>query len=69
MFISYILDIAGKDLNPKLFHIFGSLCHNLVRERIPVCINGTKGQRTNDLTHVALKRILQISGDLDGVLI
>ena len=30
MFICYILDIAGKDLNSQLLHILRSLCHNLI---------------------------------------
>ena len=69
VFIRHVLDVAGKDVNTQLLHVLGSLNHNLVREGITVRVNGPQCKRTDNLTHVALKRILQISGDLGGVLI
>ena len=69
MLIGYILDIAGKNLDSKLFHIPGGFGHYLIGKRIPVGVDGPQRQSADDLTHVALEGILQVGGDLGGFLI
>ena len=64
MFIRHVLDVAGKDVNTQLLHVLGSLNHNLVREGITVRVNGPQCKRTDNLTHVALKGVLQVGGNV-----
>ena len=64
MFIRHVLDVAGKDVNTQLLHVLGSLNHNLVREGITVRVNGPQRKCTDNLTHVALKGVLQVGGNL-----
>ena len=63
VFIHHVLDIAGQDFDTELFHIFGCFCHDLIREGIPVGIDGLQAEGADDLTHIALQGILKLHGD------
>ena len=69
MLVCYILDVAGKNLDSKLFHIPGGFGHYLIGKRIPVGVDSPQSQSADDLTHIALEGILQVGGDLGGLFI
>ena len=67
--ISDILDVAGDDLNAQLGQILGRLIHDLIGEGVTVRVDVLEGQGSHDLTHVALKGIHEIHGNLVSRLI
>ena len=57
--VNNILDIAAQDADAQLFHILGSLLQYFIGEGITVNVNLLQIQRTDNLTHITFKRILQ----------
>ncbi len=57
--INNVLDIAAQNADTQLFHVLGSLFQHFIREGITVNVNLLQIQRTDNLTHITFKRILQ----------
>ena len=69
VFIRHVLDIAGQDLNAQLIHVLGRLLHHLIGEGVTVGVDLFQRQCADDLTHVALERVLQVHGDVSCLLV
>ena len=64
-----ILDVAGQDLDAQLIHVLGRFLHHLIGEGVTVGVDFFQRQCADDLTHVALERVLQVHGDVGCLLV
>ena len=62
--VNNILDIAAQDADTQLFHILSSLFQHFVREGVTVDVNLLQIKRTDNLTHITFKRILQTASNI-----
>ena len=64
--ICHVLDIARNNLNTQLRHIRLGLGHHLIGETVAIGIQRTEVERTDNLAHVTLQRILQLFCNIVG---
>ena len=62
--INNVLNVTAQNADTQLFHIFSSFFQHFVREGITVNVNLLQIQRTDNLTHITLKRILQAARNI-----